>query len=128
MADLAAASGRLAALKDLFPILRPIPFGIIVGGVIAIAGIVSVLVIVGVVTSPGSIRAGDCVTTWTNPLNGNDHIDKASCSGPSAQKVLDVQNTPSGYCSPFSGASITFQDQVTGETYCLGPNDASGQP
>jgi hypothetical protein len=122
------ATGLEAILKELFPILRPIPFKVLVGGVVAIVGIVSVLVIVGAVTNSGGIQAGDCVTTWTNPLNGNDHIDKSSCSGGNAKKVLAVQDTPDGSCDPFSGADITFQDQVTGQTYCLGPDVGAGQP
>jgi hypothetical protein len=122
------ATGLEAILKELFPILRPIPFKVLVGGVIAIVGIVSVLVITGAVMNSGGIQAGDCVTTWTNPFNGNDHIDKSSCSGANVQKVLAVQNTPGGSCDPFSGADTTFQDQVTGQTYCLGPNVAAGQP
>jgi hypothetical protein len=41
------ATGLEAVLKELFPILRPIPSKVLVGGVIAIVGVVSVLVIVG---------------------------------------------------------------------------------
>jgi hypothetical protein len=123
-----AASGVEAFVKDMLPILRPVPFKILVGGVVAIVGVVSILLIVGMVTGAGSIQTGDCVTTWTNPFNGNDHINKASCSEASAQKVLEVQNTSDGSCSLIIGAETTFQDQVTGKTYCLGPNYAAGQP
>jgi hypothetical protein len=123
-----APSGLEAFVKEMFPILRPVPFKILVGGAVAIVGIVSILFIVGMVTGTSSIQAGGCVTTWTNPLDGNSHIDKASCSKPNAQKVLEVQNTPDGSCNPISGADTTFQDQVTGKTYCLGPDDAAGQP
>jgi hypothetical protein len=41
------ATGLEAVLKELFPILRPIPSKVLAGGVVAIVGVVSVLVIVG---------------------------------------------------------------------------------
>jgi hypothetical protein len=117
-----------AFVKEIFPILRPVPFRILVAGAAAIVGIVAVLIIVGVAIGGSSIKAGDCVTTWTNPFNGNSHIDKASCSDANAQKVIDVQNTPSGFCSFLTGANTTFQDQVSDKTYCLGPAAGDAQP
>jgi hypothetical protein len=124
----AAGSGRGRAeqiVRELFPVLAPIPFKVLVGGAAAIAGLVAVLFFTGVF-SGSSIQAGDCVTTWTNPLDNNSHISTTSCSTPNAEKVLQVQDTPNGYCSPFSGADTTFQDQVTNQTYCLGPVYAPG--
>jgi hypothetical protein len=115
-------------LKDQFPVLGAIPFKLLVAGAAALVGIVGILLIGGVVAGGSSIQAGDCVTTWTNPLNGNDHIDKASCSTANAQRVLQVQNTSDGECYSVDEADATFQDEVTGKTYCLGPNYGAGQP
>jgi hypothetical protein len=115
-------------LKDMFPVLRPVPFKLLVGGAAALVGIVGILLIVGVVAGGSSIQAGDCVTTWTNPFNGNDHIDTASCSTTNAQRVLQVQNTSDGECYAVYDADTTFRDEVTGKTYCLGPNYGASQP
>lgn len=87
--------------------------------IIGAAVILILLAVVGHVVGGGGIKAGDCVTTFTDPLNDNSHIYKASCSKPPAQlyyKVLQVQDSTGGECIE---GDTTFQDDPANKTYCL---------
>ena len=94
-------------------------------GVIGAAAALLLLAIVGHAIGGGGIKAGDCVTTFTNPLNNNSHIFEASCSNPPANyyKVLQVQDGANGYCAI---GDTTFQDDPADRTYCL--ESMSGVP
>ena len=87
-------------------------------GVIGAAVAVILLAIIGHTIGGGGIKAGDCVTTFTDPLNDNSHIFKASCSNPPAgyYKVLQVQDGTNGYCAI---GDTTFQDDPADKIYCL---------
>jgi hypothetical protein len=76
------------------------------------------LAIVGHAIGGGGIKAGDCVTTITNPLNDNSHIFEASCSSPPSfyYRVLQVRDSTGGFCAV---GDTTFQDDPANKTYCL---------
>jgi hypothetical protein len=94
-------------------------------GAAGVAVALVLLAIVGHAIGGGGIKAGDCVTTFTDPLNDNSHIFKASCSSPPAfyYRVLQVQDSTGGNCL---AGDTTFQDDPANKTYCLAA--ASGAP
>jgi len=94
-------------------------------GAVAVAVVLVLLAIVGHAIGGGGIKAGDCVTTFTDPLNDNSHIFEASCSSPPAlyYRVLQVQDSTGGNCLV---GDTTFQDDPANKTYCL--ESASGTP
>ena len=108
----AAAAGPLKAAIAGMPVRYKVR-------IICVAGILVILVIAGHVVGGDGIKVGDCVTTFTNPLDDNSHIFKASCSNaPKGQyyKVLQVQDSTGGECSL---GDTTFQDDPANKTYCL---------
>jgi hypothetical protein len=60
-------------------------------GAIGAAFALTLLAAIGHVTGGGGIKAGDCVTTITNPLDDNSHIFEASCSSPPASYYQQQQ-------------------------------------
>jgi hypothetical protein len=94
-------------------------------GIVGAAVALLLLAIIGHAIGGGGIKAGDCVTTFTDPLNDNSHIFEASCSNPPASyyKVLQVQDGTNGYCAI---GDTTFQDDPADKIYCL--ESMSGVP